>query len=106
MTSGSSPSPPSAGEARPDPRADEVLERLRSVIDPELGDTIVDLGMVRAVTVHGHDVTVEVALTIAACPLRSQIERDVRGHVAALDWVGDVEVRVASMDASHLEGGA
>ena len=78
-----------------------MLECLRSVIDPELGDTIVDLGMVRDVTISGDDVTVDVALTIAACPLRAQIERDVRGHVAALDWVRGVEVRVASMDADE-----
>src|SRR5580704_18218642 len=101
MTSGSPPLPPPEAETRPDPRPDEVLQSLRSVVDPELGDTIVDLGMVRAVTVSGDDVTVDVALTIAACPLRAQIERDVRGHVAALDWVRDVEVRVASMDAEE-----
>ena len=101
MTSGSPPLPPPAAETHPDPRPDEVLQSLRSVVDPELGDTIVDLGMVRAVTVSGDDVTVDVALTIAACPLRAQIERDVRGHVAALDWVRDVEVRVASMDAEE-----
>ncbi len=78
-----------------------MRECLRAVIDPELGDTIVDLGMVRAVAVDGDRVTVDVALTIAACPLRSQIETDVRGQVEALDWVGSVEIRVASMDAAE-----
>jgi ATP-binding protein involved in chromosome partitioning len=80
---------------------DEVRDRLRSVIDPELGDTIVDLGMVRAITVVGGDVIVDVALTIAACPLRSQIETDVRGQVASLDWVESVEIRIATMDAEE-----
>jgi metal-sulfur cluster biosynthetic enzyme len=32
---------------------DEVRECLRAVIDPELGDTIVDLGMVRSVAISG-----------------------------------------------------
>jgi ATP-binding protein involved in chromosome partitioning len=80
-------------------REEQVLESLRAVIDPELGDTIVDLGMVRAVKVTGDDVVVDVALTIAACPLRGQIEQDVQGQVTSLDWVHDVEVRVATMDA-------
>jgi ATP-binding protein involved in chromosome partitioning len=80
-------------------RADQVRENLRAVIDPELGDTIVDLGMVRAVTVTGDQVLVDVALTIAACPLRSQIEKDVRGQIEALDWVTSVEIRIATMDA-------
>ena len=82
-------------------RAEEVRERLRSVVDPELGDTIVDLGMVRDVTVLGDDVEVGVALTIAACPLRAQIERDVVGHVESLDWVRTVAVKVAAMDAEE-----
>jgi ATP-binding protein involved in chromosome partitioning len=80
-------------------REDEVRERLRTVIDPELGDTIVDLGMVPSITVTGGDVVVDVALTIAACPLRTQIEQDVRGQVEALDWVERVEIRIATMDA-------
>ena len=43
---------------------------------------------------------VDVALTIAACPLRTQIETDVRGQ-SALDWVRSVEIRVATMDADE-----
>ncbi len=82
-------------------REDEVRGCLRAVIDPELGDTIVDLGMVRAITVEGDQVVVDVALTIAACPLRTQIEKDVRGQVEALDWVGAVEIRIATMDAGE-----
>src|SRR5580692_6561434 len=82
-------------------REDEVRECLRAVIDPELGDTIVDLGMVRSVAISGDRVVVGVALTIAACPLRNQIEQDVRTHVGSLDWVGGVEVEVATMDADE-----
>jgi ATP-binding protein involved in chromosome partitioning len=106
MTSGSGPQNQAAGgaappNAGPGSREDEVRERLRSVVDPELGDTIVDLGMVRGITVDGGDVEVAVALTIAACPLRTQIERDVTGHVASLDWVRSVSVKVAAMDAEE-----
>ena len=100
VDTGSDPPTPS-GESRPDGRIEEVRDCLRAVVDPELGDTIVDLGMVRDITVQGEDVIVDVALTIAACPLRTQIERDVAGHVRSLDWVGAVEVRVAAMDADE-----
>jgi ATP-binding protein involved in chromosome partitioning len=84
-----------------DARVEEVRERLRAVIDPELGDTIVDLGMVRGIAVDGDSVEVQVALTIASCPLRSQIEADVVRHVETLDWVDSVAVRVATMDAAE-----
>ena len=92
---GDAPLPPGT------PEEEAVRERLRAVIDPELGDTIVDLGMVRGIRVDGGDVVVEVALTIAACPLRTQIEKDVVGHVESLDWVRSVRVEVATMDAEE-----
>ncbi len=100
MAQSSDPEVPSGGPT-PGGRSDEVRERLRAVVDPELGDTIVDLGMVRGVEIEGGDVTVKVALTIAACPLRTQIEKDVVGHVESLDWVRSVRVEVAAMDADE-----
>jgi ATP-binding protein involved in chromosome partitioning len=97
MTSGSPTNPPLPSSGR----EDEVLQSLRAVIDPELGDTIVDLGMVRSIAVSEGDVVVDVALTIAACPLRTQIEKDVRGQVEALEWVRSLEIRIAAMDADE-----
>src|ERR1700677_2310832 len=96
-----SPGPDPTTPAPSSGREEEVRQSLRAVIDPELGDTIVDLGMVRAIAVTDDHVLVDVALTGAACPWRSQIERDVRGQVEALDWVDSVEIRVAAMDAGE-----
>ena len=84
------------------PSEEQVLTRLRAVVDPELGDDIVDLGMVRGVEVSAAgDVRLEIALTIAGCPLRAQIERDVRGSVGALPGVRTVELSMAQMDAAE-----
>src|ERR1700722_14389031 len=69
------------------PREEEVRDRLREVVGPELGDTIVDLGMVRAIHEEEGRVTVDVALTIADCPLRTQIEKDVVSHPRVLGRV-------------------
>jgi ATP-binding protein involved in chromosome partitioning len=72
------------------------------VVDPELGDDIVDLGMVRKVEVSDDgDVRVDVALTIAGCPLRSQIERDVRGVAGAIPGVRSVDLTMAQMDSDE-----
>ncbi len=100
MASGSVPPASLVADAR-GPREAEALDRLRAVIDPELGDSVVDLGMVRGVSVRGGDVVVDVALTVASCPLRSQIERDVVGQLEALEWTRSVEVRIAAMDADE-----
>jgi ATP-binding protein involved in chromosome partitioning len=62
---------------------DEVLRALEGVIDPELRRSVVELDMVRDVTVDGGDVAVTIALTVPGCPLRSsfedQVERQLRG---------------------------
>jgi ATP-binding protein involved in chromosome partitioning len=69
-----------------------VVDALRPVEDPELRRSIVDLGMVRDVTVDGGRVRVKVALTVAGCPLRSEIDRRVSTAVGALDGVSGVDL--------------
>jgi ATP-binding protein involved in chromosome partitioning len=62
----------------------EIIEALRPVEDPELHRSIVDLGMVRRVTIDGRRVDVQVALTVAGCPLRNEITNRVTTAVTAL----------------------
>jgi len=78
-----------------------VQQALRGVMDPELGDNIVDLKMVGNITISGSHVTVEVALTIAGCPLRAAIERDVVARVSLLPSVDAVDVVISMMDADQ-----
>jgi ATP-binding protein involved in chromosome partitioning len=79
-----------------------VRAALRGVIDPELGADIVELGMVTSVGIgEGGVVEVEVALTVAGCPLRTQIQSDVETHVGALPGVEVVSVRTGVMDAGQ-----
>lgn len=81
---------------------ERVRQALRSVVDPELGADIVELGMVTAVRVpRPGQVEVEVALTIAGCPLRGQIKADVETHVGALPGVESVSVTTGVMDADQ-----
>ena len=83
------------------PSEADVREALRAVIDPELGDNIVDLGMVTGVSVsEAGAVQVSVALTIAGCPLRGQLEHDVTTRLVGLAGVTSVEVRMGEMDAA------
>jgi ATP-binding protein involved in chromosome partitioning len=70
----------------------QVIDALRPVQDPELHRSIVDLDMVRQVSIDGGRVAVTVALTIAGCPLRAEIQSRVNGAVAALDGVDVVDL--------------
>ena len=87
------------------PPDEAVVTALRGVIDPELGDNVVDLGMVRGVQVSGNgDVEVELALTIAGCPLRTQLQGDVEARVGGIPGVTSVRVRMAEMTAEERSG--
>ena len=81
----------SPAEARP--TVDDVMAVLRGVIDPELGTDIVELGMARDAAVNPDGlVEVTVALTTAGCPLRAQIQREVRSRVGGLPGVEKVKI--------------
>ena len=69
-----------------------VIEALRPVEDPELHRSIVDLDMVRGVRIDGSRVDVQVALTVAGCPLRNEIQDRVTGAVTALADVDSVGI--------------
>lgn len=71
--------------------AENVLEALKDVIDPELGINIVDLGLVYGVVIGSENqVRLDMTLTSAACPLTDVIEEQAR---QVLDHLSD-DVRV------------
>lgn len=69
----------------------EVFERLSKVIDPELGRSITDLGMITDIVVvpsrqsdqFDYEVTVRVELTIQGCPLSQTITNQINGAVSS-----------------------
>ncbi|HET7488394.1 MAG TPA: Mrp/NBP35 family ATP-binding protein [Acidimicrobiales bacterium] len=75
----------------------QVIEALRPVQDPELGRSIVDLGMVKDVRIDGGDVAVLVALTVAGCPLRAEITDRVTTALRPVEGVGAVTVDMTVM---------
>jgi len=67
------------------PTNDQIIDALRPVEDPELHRSIVDLGMVRNLEIRGDDsVAVLIALTVAGCPLRNEIQNRVRAALLPL----------------------
>jgi len=66
---------------------------LRGVIDPELGSDIVELGMAKRERVPDDGVVeVDIALTTAGCPLRAQIQKDIRARIGNLPGVTKVKI--------------
>ena len=86
-------------------RDDVVTNALQGVIDPELGDNVVDLGMVAGFgPMDDGRFEVRISLTTAGCPLRAQLMKDVRAHVGAIPGVGgpeNVKVTFGEMTAEQ-----
>ncbi len=76
---------------------DDVVTALRTVLDPELHRSIVDLGMVGDVAVDGGRVTISIKLTVAGCPLKAEIQRRVAEAVTPLPGVDGVHVTLDTM---------
>ncbi len=75
------------------PTQAQVIDSLRSVIDPELRRDIVELEMVRSVDIHDNGVIdVMVSLTTPGCPIRSHFQTGVAEAVRKLDGVTAVNV--------------
>ncbi len=73
-----------------------ILEKLRPVQDPELQKSLVDLNMIRNVTVEGGNVSFTLVLTTPACPLREFIVEDCKKAVQTLPGVENIDVEVTS----------
>jgi ATP-binding protein involved in chromosome partitioning len=78
------------------------MDLLRSVIDPELGADIVELGMATGARVDPDGVVhVGIKLTIGGCPLRAQIKKDVETRVATHSGVTDVKIDWGEMNSEE-----
>jgi ATP-binding protein involved in chromosome partitioning len=84
---------------------EQVRAALGTVNDPEIKRPITDLGMVDSVDVDTAGVVrLTVLLTVAGCPLKDTINRDVNAAVRAVDGVTDVELTLGVMSAEQRAG--
>jgi ATP-binding protein involved in chromosome partitioning len=88
----------SSPTATSSPTADQVNRALATVNDPEIRKPITDLGMVKNIDISPDGtVRVDVYLTVAGCPLRDTITRDVTAAVSGIEGVSRVRVELDVM---------
>ena len=86
------------------PTSEQVLAALATVNDPEIRRPITELGMVKAIEVRpSGEVLVGVFLTVAGCPMRDQITREVTAAVERIDGVTGVQVELDVMSAEQRQ---
>lgn len=83
---------------------DQVMKALEGVMDPELGRSVVDLGMVKDVRIEGNRVSVRIDLTVPGCPLQNEIQASAEAALRALPGVEEVRVGLGTMsDAERAQ---
>lgn len=90
----------------------QLFYRLATIIDPELGRSITDLGMIAGISAvprpdasNTYDVTIHVELTVAGCPLSDTITRQIEQAVSSYpDATLVPHIEVSPMDEDKLHG--
>lgn len=73
---------------------EDVMDALSGVIDPELGISVVDLGLIYGVEVSGKKVRVRMTFTTPACPMLNLIVSRVEDAVKKLRGIDEVAVQL------------
>jgi len=81
----------------------QVMEALSHVDDPEIGLSIVELGMVRDLHINGGRVAFVLALTVPECPLTEFMANNARQAVKAIPGVTDVALTTRGMTDQERE---
>jgi metal-sulfur cluster biosynthetic enzyme len=71
---------------------EHVTQALRSVFDPELGMSVVDLGLIYDVQIDGGRVQITMTLTTRGCPLHNTMAEWIRQAVGKVSGVEEVAV--------------
>ena len=73
---------------------EDVMKTLRECYDPEIGISLVDLGLIYDVKVDKDKVHIKMTLTTPGCPMHSFMVQDVREKVKQIKGVKDVQVEL------------
>jgi len=75
---------------------DDVLNKLTTVIDPDLKKDIVSMGMIKDLELNSGNLKFTLELTTPACPFNEEIEQDVRKAIDELDGIDNFDMKVTA----------
>ena len=73
---------------------DQIIEALKTVLDPELFIDIWFLGLIYSIEIEGASVKMEMTFTSPMCPAGPQLLEEVKSKVGELPGVQSVEVKI------------
>jgi metal-sulfur cluster biosynthetic enzyme len=74
------------------PTRTDIVKALQSVIDPELGVSIIDLGLIYGIAIQKDAITIQMTLTSIGCPLFPIIENDIREKVFSASGIQNITI--------------
>jgi len=83
----------------------KILQALRTVQDPELHVDIVTLGMIEDLKIEGDRVSLTVNLTTPGCPLKTQIEKEVRDALSRVPGLASTQLKMGAKVRRSIETG-
>lgn len=72
----------------------EILKNLEKVFDPEIGISIIDLGLIYEIEETFGKVKIKMTLTSPGCPLADLIINDIKESVLKIKGISDVQIEV------------
>jgi metal-sulfur cluster biosynthetic enzyme len=74
---------------------DEVIKKLSTIKDPELGINIYDLGLIYDIKIdEGNNLNITMTLTTVNCPVADSFPLDVAKNITSLENTGQVKVKL------------
>ena len=87
--------PPSIEAPLGHPKLPGIVEALKGVFDPEIPVNIYELGLIYKIDIDAeNNVALKMTLTAPGCPVAGEMPEQVRGVVADLDGIKDVDVEL------------
>ncbi|MBB1285088.1 DUF59 domain-containing protein [Flavisolibacter sp. BT320] len=72
----------------------QVIEKLKTIFDPEIPVNIYDLGLIYNITITGNNIHVLMTLTTATCPAAAFLSEEVNLVLQEIPEAGDINVEV------------
>ncbi len=74
---------------------DEIIKKLSTIKDPELGINIYDLGLIYNIKIdEGNNIKITMTLTTVNCPVADSFPLDIAKNITSLENTGQVKVKL------------
>ena len=74
---------------------DEIIKKLSTIKDPELGINIYDLGLIYDIKIdEGNNIKITMTLTTVNCPVADSFPLEIAKNITSLENIGQVKVKL------------